>query len=81
MPVLVVDRRADRLTVRQLQPGDPYRLDLELGLTTDTGERRLEVEMKAGEVEVDLEPFGAVTGVEIDPDGWLLYATPDQVQG
>ncbi len=81
MPVLVVDRQADRLIVRQLQPGDPYRLDLELGLATDTGERRLEVEMTAGEVEVDLEPFGAVTSVEIDPDGWLLYATPDQVQG
>ncbi len=81
MPVLVVDRKADRLVVRQLQRGDPYRLDLELELTTDTGKRRLEVEMKASQVEIDVEPFGTVTEVEIDPDGWLLYATPDQEQG
>lgn len=81
MPVLVIDQKTDRLIVRQLQPGDSYRLDFELEMTTSAGKRRLEVEMKANIVEIEIEPSNPVTKIEIDPDGWLLYATQDQVPG
>jgi aminopeptidase N len=62
------------LAVEQLQPGEPYRLSVEVELrgAGDPVRRVIELEGPRAEIPLDLE--GPVE-VILDPDGWLLHAT------
>lgn len=60
-----------RVTVRQVQPEDPWRLTVDLALTGPGGERRERIELTGREAEVVVDD--PVSGVTLDPDGWLLH--------
>jgi aminopeptidase N len=79
MPVLgtsVVDGAGGRiLRIEQTQPGEPYRLAFEVELRGDGDSRRTTFEMDGPGAEIPLEIEGPVE-VVVDPDGWLLFATP-----
>jgi aminopeptidase N len=66
---------ARTLRIEQLQPGEPYRLSVEVELRGAGGPVRRIVEMDGARAEVPLELDGPVE-VILDPDGWLLYAGP-----
>ena len=61
------------LRIEQLQPGEPYRLSVEVELRGAGGSVRRVVEMEGSRAEVPLELDGPVE-VILDPDGWLLHA-------
>jgi aminopeptidase N len=79
IPVLassVVESGAARsLRIEQLQPGEPYRLSVEVELRGAGNPVRRVVEMEGDRVELPLEPDGPVE-VILDPEGWLLHAGP-----
>ena len=69
-----------RVILRQIQPGAPFRLALDLELRWAGGERRQRVELSAREAEYVIEtPAPRVprpadpVHVVLDPDGWLLH--------
>jgi hypothetical protein len=66
---------ARSLRIEQLQPGQPYRLSVEVELRGAGRPVRRVVEMEGARVEVPLELDGPVE-VILDPDGWLLHAGP-----
>lgn len=68
------DGRAVEVTVRQTQPGEPYRLTVEVGLVVDGQERpRVErLELTGRETTARFTVEGAVREVVVDPDTWLL---------
>ncbi len=76
MPVLsasVEDGGGGRsLRVEQLQPGEPYRLAVEVELRAAGRSLRRTVEMDGSSVEIPLDLEGPVE-VTLDPDGWLLF--------
>lgn len=80
-PVLEAELRAEgaktRVTVRQLQPGEPYRLELELALDSPEGRSVHAVELSEREASFLLEGRGAATAVELDPRHRLLLWTSD----
>ena len=61
------------LVVEQLQPGEPYRLSVEVELRGTGGPVRRVVALEGARAEVPLELDGPVE-VLLDPDGWLLHA-------
>jgi aminopeptidase N len=76
MPVLsaaVVEGNGGRsLRVEQLQPGEPYRLRVEVELRAAAGSARHTVEMDGPTAEVPIDLQGPVE-VVLDPEGWLLF--------
>jgi aminopeptidase N len=76
MPVLsasVVEGSAGRsLRIEQLQPGEPYRLEVEIELRTAGGSARQTMQMDGSSAEVPVDLEGPLE-VVIDPDGWLLF--------
>jgi aminopeptidase N len=76
MPVLsasVIEGSAGRsLRVEQLQPGEPYRLEVEIELRAAGGSARQTMEMDGSSAEIPVDLEGPVE-VVIDPDGWLLF--------
>ncbi len=59
-----------RITVRQVQPGEPWRLTVELGLP---GGRRERLELPGREAGILVKGSPTPADVTLDPDGWLLY--------
>ena len=69
------DAAANRvvLELTQTPPGDAYRFGLDIGIIGGEGAGRVErVEMTAKSQRFEIEVEGAVTGVELDPETWLL---------
>lgn len=72
-------RKQIDVDLTQTQPGDPYRMPFEIGITTDGGAQpatrieRLEMTMKRSvfTIAADKEP----TSVSFDPNTWLLRDT------
>jgi aminopeptidase N len=60
------------LRIEQLQPGDPYRLAVEVELRGADGSERRTVEMDGRVAELPLDLEGPVE-VLLDPDAWLLF--------
>jgi len=61
------------LELTQTQPGDAYRVGLDIGISGADGASRVErVEMTAKSHRFEIAVEGAVTGVELDPGTWLL---------
>jgi aminopeptidase N len=60
--------------LNQVQPGEPYRLSLEIGITADgSGPVRIEkVEMTARQHRFELKADRAPTSVALDPNCWML---------
>ncbi len=69
------DAAANRIEVdlSQTQPGDPYRLNLELGITDgdgNTGVEQIEMAQKRQRFEITVE--GEPAAVVLDPNVWAL---------
>ncbi len=69
------DAAANRIEVdlNQTQPGDPYRLNLELGITDgdgNTGVQKIEMAQKRQRFEITVE--GEPAAVVLDPNVWAL---------
>lgn len=62
-----------RVVVRQLQPGDPFRLAVELELRWKGGSQRALATLTGGEATLDVSTPAPVEEVMIDPEGWLLF--------
>ncbi|CAN5302973.1 M1 family metallopeptidase [soil metagenome] len=65
--------RRTRVVVRQVQPGEPFRLFLDLALRWPGSERRERVELTAREAAFVFETPARLAEVAVDPDGWLLH--------
>lgn len=65
------------VTVSQTQPGDPYRMPLPLRVTTTSGDVDVVVENATALATYNVDVTGTVTGVEVDPEGWILKE-PDE---
>ncbi len=75
-PVLAVDTGpapggGTRVHLRQVQPGRPYRLAVDLALSGPEGESRETVELDGASASIDVP--GTVDEMLLDPDGWLLF--------
>ena len=61
------------LELTQTQPGDAYRVGLDVGITGEGGTDRVErVQMTAKSQRFEIAVEGPATGVELDPGTWLL---------
>ena len=80
-PILETDWTPDgpraRVTLRQVQPGEPYDLPLEIAVDSAAGRRIHAVELRASEAVFVLEGDGPPTGVELDPRHRLLIWTEE----
>lgn len=63
--------------VRQVQPGEPYHLPLEIAVDSAAGRRVHVVELAEREASFELPLDAAPTGVELDPRHRLLIWTSD----
>ena len=59
------------ILVRQVQPGEPFRLNVEVEIRGVEGRRRERVELSGREAAVRVP--GRVRQVVLDPDAWLLF--------
>ena len=69
------DAGANRVIVEltQTQPGDAYRVGLDIGISGAEGTGQIErVEMTAKSQRFEIAVDGMVSGVELDPGTWLL---------
>ncbi|MSR62438.1 MAG: hypothetical protein EXS08_08335 [Planctomycetes bacterium] len=66
-----------RVTLRQVQRGEPYRLELELALDSAAGRSSHTLTIAGRETIVELPSGTAPTGIEIDPRHRLLLWTPE----
>jgi len=64
-----------RIVVRQVQPGEPYYLPLEIAVASASGQRVHEVVLADREASFTLAADGAPTGIELDPRHRLLIWT------
>jgi aminopeptidase N len=62
------------LDVAQFQAGEPYELDVELAFRLGDRVERRTVETRAAKETLRVRLPGAPSGVEVDPDAWLLLA-------
>ena len=61
------------LELKQTQAGDAYRVGLDIGISGEEGTGRVErVEMTGKSQRFEITVEGTVTGVELDPETWLL---------
>jgi aminopeptidase N len=77
-PVLAVSLEREgpdrgRVTVRQVQPGEPFRFPLDLELGWRTGTRRERVVVEGSETTWRFDTPDPIETVVLDPDGWLLH--------
>ena len=66
-----------RVTLRQVQRGAPYRLELELALDSPAGRSLHTLTLDGRETSVELPCDAVPTGVELDPRHRLLLWTPE----
>ena len=59
------------VVVRQLQPGEPWRLAVEIEIRGEGGSRRERVELRGREARLGVP--GPVRELVLDPDAWLLF--------
>jgi aminopeptidase N len=59
------------VVVRQVQPDEPWRLDVEIEIRGEEGSRRERVELGGREARLQLSE--GVREVVLDPDAWLLF--------
>jgi len=80
-PILDCDWSAEgdatRVRVRQVQPGEPYHLPLEIALDSAAGRRVHAVELAERESSFLLASDAPASGVELDPQHRLLIWTSD----
>ena len=80
-PILELDWSADGaralVHVRQVQPGEPYHLPLEIAVDSAAGRRVHVVELAESEASFTLPGDAPPTGVELDPRHRLLIWTSD----
>ena len=76
------DSGARNLTIElaQTQPGDPYRLPMDLGITVPgrqggTQMRIEKIEMTGKQQKFEIAADEAPNGVELDPNTWVLMDT------
>ena len=72
--------RQAALHVAQLQAGDPYELDLELAFRVGDRVERRTVAVREAKKSLRVDLPGAPSAVDVDPDGWLLLASPAKVR-
>ncbi|MGH7559137.1 MAG: M1 family metallopeptidase [Gemmatimonadota bacterium] len=70
-----------RVVVRQLQPGDPFRLDVEIELRWAGGSRRERVSLIGREAALLVTLPAPVEEVVIDPEAWLLFEAAGSHRG
>lgn len=70
------DDAAKKIVVElaQTQPGDPYRLPLEVGVTSKEGTapRLVKIELTKAKQTFEIDADAAPTGVALDPNTWAL---------
>jgi len=68
------DHKRIEIELSQLQPGDPYRLPIEIGVKADgSAETRIEkIEMKERQGRFEIRADKAPSAVTIDPNRWVL---------
>ncbi|HVL13979.1 MAG TPA: M1 family metallopeptidase [Gemmata sp.] len=68
------ETRKVEIELTQTQPGDPYRLPIEVAVTTDANRppRVVKVEMTKGKQTFEIDSAAAPTAVALDPNTWLL---------
>ncbi len=80
-PILECEWTADGnralVRIRQVQPGEPYHLPLEVAVDTAAGRRVHAVELESRESSFTLASDAPPTGVELDPRHRLLIWTDD----
>jgi aminopeptidase N len=69
-----VERKRIEVELSQLQPGDPYRLPIELGIATDeSAEPRIEkIELKERQGRFEFRVEKEPAAVTLDPNCWVL---------
>ncbi len=79
VPVIAHEWRYDNaakeivITVRQTQPGEPYRLSVDVGLSPPTGSAQIvTVDMTGREATVRVAADAAPARLSVDPQVWLL---------
>jgi aminopeptidase N len=60
------------LAIRQTQPGEPYRMTLDLDVVTAQGPRRHRLALETRSLNIQLPVDGEPTTIVLDPDMWLL---------
>jgi aminopeptidase N len=65
-------QKAIELTARQTQAGEPYRLDLEVGLESPSGARVETLRLHGPSTTVRIPSDASATAVVLDPGTWLL---------
>ncbi|MGH7571065.1 MAG: M1 family metallopeptidase [Gemmatimonadota bacterium] len=68
-----VGEGSTRVVLRQLQRGDPFRLDVDLVIGWPGGSRRERVRLTGRETTVEVAAPAPVESITIDPDEWLLF--------
>lgn len=75
-PVLTVSTElhagTTRIVVRQVQPGDPWRIAVDLDVARGGGRRRERIEMRGREAMIEVEAAEPIE-ITVDPDVWLLH--------
>jgi len=71
------------IALSQVQPGDPYRLPIEIGIKTDgSAEMRIEkIELKERHAHFEIKVDKAPSAVTIDPNRWVLMKSSFQGPG
>jgi aminopeptidase N len=79
MPDLRVTWRWDEtareavLDVEQVQPGEPYEIDLDVALRLPDGDAKRTLSLRGARESVRVGLPAALSALEVDPDGWLLH--------
>ncbi|HWC99044.1 MAG TPA: M1 family aminopeptidase [Candidatus Sulfopaludibacter sp.] len=61
-----------KIELSQTQPGEPYRLPLEIGLTNETATKVEKVELSGKHQSFELDAAKEPSAVTLDPNVWLL---------
>ncbi len=65
------------LIIRQIQSGDPYELDVDVAIDTESGTEMHTTKIRDRETRISLAIAGKATDVRLDPQHRLLIWTPE----